>query len=131
MFRNPFSFEGRIRRKEFGISVLIYFVIMVIMNITLLPQEDEFGYATGGVQNGEIFVLVALVPILWFISAQGAKRCHDMGKSGWWQLVPFFVFIMLFSDSHYGLNEYGENPKGEGNIEEQFEFLRQGDQSSN
>ena len=56
--------------------------------------------------------------MLWFLWAQGAKRCHDRGASGWFQIIPFYVFWMLFADSNYGMNEYGANPKGFGNIDE-------------
>jgi uncharacterized membrane protein YhaH (DUF805 family) len=50
--------------------------------------------------------------------AQGAKRCHDRGNSGWYLLIPFYVFWMLFADSDIGANEYGLNPKGIGNDNE-------------
>ena len=32
MFQKPFSFEGRIRRTEYGISVIIYLGIETIIN---------------------------------------------------------------------------------------------------
>ena len=54
------------------------------------------------------------IPFLWFFWAQGAKRCHDMGKSGWWQLIPFFPFVMIFKEGDSHSNEYGDNPKGKG-----------------
>ena len=33
MFRQPFSFEGRIRRTEFGISFIIYMVITISIEL--------------------------------------------------------------------------------------------------
>lgn len=33
MFKNPFSFEGRIRRLEYGLSNLIYFLCLLIISI--------------------------------------------------------------------------------------------------
>jgi uncharacterized membrane protein YhaH (DUF805 family) len=98
MFKNPFSFEGRIRRSEYGISVIIYSICYAIIS----------GIALAGAE----FIFLALIPLFWFIIAQAAKRCHDRGNSGWWQLIPLYGLWLLFADSEPGTNEYGENPKG-------------------
>ena len=87
-----FSFEGRIRRREYGITILLFAVIIVFQALIKIPYIH--------------------IPFLWFLLAQGAKRCHDIGKSGWWQFVPFFGLWMLFKDGDVGFNEYGEDPKG-------------------
>ena len=39
-----------------------------------------------------ILYLIMLVPYFWFIWAQGAKRCHDRGNSGWFQIIPFMAY---------------------------------------
>ncbi len=103
MFKNPFTFDGRIRRTEFGISLIIYFVAYVIVT--------GIG-VSAGLDGGARIVFILFIPILWFRWAQGAKRCHDVGNSGWWQLIPFYVFWLLFQDGQAGSNQYGENPKG-------------------
>jgi len=104
MFKNPFSFEGRIRRTEYGISIIIYTICVTILN------------AIVGASNGDPAILLfAYIPLLWFLWAQGAKRCHDVGNSGWWQLIPFYFLWMIFQDGEPGSNKYGENPKGIGN----------------
>jgi pSer/pThr/pTyr-binding forkhead associated (FHA) protein/uncharacterized membrane protein YhaH (DUF805 family) len=100
MFSNPFDFEGRIRRLEYGISTIIYSIIALIVN--------AIG-ASGGF-SGVIFL--AYIPMLWFLIAQNTKRCHDRGNSGWYQLIPFYGLWLLFGDSDPGNNEYGINPKG-------------------
>jgi uncharacterized membrane protein YhaH (DUF805 family) len=87
MFKNPFSFEGRIRRTEYAISLLITIVINVI---------------TLG------FGIIITLP---FMLAQNTKRCHDLNKSGWWQLIPFYGLFLLFEDGKPGPNDYGNNPK--------------------
>jgi uncharacterized membrane protein YhaH (DUF805 family) len=68
-------------------------------------------------QQGGAAAIVGLayIPMLWFLWAQGAKRCHDRGNSGWYQIIPLYGLWMLFADSDNGVNEYGENPKGVGN----------------
>lgn len=103
MFLNPFSFEGRIRRTEYGLSVIFYAITIVMIDLLI-----------GGTKSsGVILLRIALsVPMIWFYLAQGAKRCHDLGKSGLWQIIPFYALWMIFEDGQYGDNEYGENPKG-------------------
>jgi uncharacterized membrane protein YhaH (DUF805 family) len=109
MFKTPFSFEGRIRRTEYGITVIIYAIFVVILNV--LPSAMASGGASAGIFG--IIFLVLLIPMLWLLYAQGAKRCHDVGKSGWWQIIPFYVFVLLFQDGVEGSNEYGANPKSD------------------
>ena len=53
-----------------------------------------------------------------FDLAVGARRLHDIGKSGWWQLlwlVPILgwvaILLMLTTDSGIGQNEYGTSEK--------------------
>ena len=105
MFQNPFSFEGRIRRTEYGITLIIFAIAVPIINAVIQP---------GG---GATILVLAYIPMLWFWWAQSAKRCHDRGNSGWFQIIPFYYFWMLFADSDNGNNEYGPNPKGIGNQE--------------
>lgn len=100
MFENAFSFEGRIRRTEYGISGIIYGFFVVVINLIISGSD------------GDLAILgIAYIPMLWFFWAQGAKRCHDVGNSGWWQLIPFYGFWLLFQDGDYGQNKYGNNPK--------------------
>ena len=85
MFAHPFSYKGRIRRKEFCLSLLITFVVGMLLQI--LVQAFPSLYML-------IFALVLVIPAIWFITAQGAKRCHDYGDSGWKQfnyLLPGFL----------------------------------------
>ena len=98
MFSNIFSFEGRIRRMEYGISFLVYIVISAVVNAI--------------VSAGEAPILgIAYIPMLWVLWAQGAKRCHDLGKSGWFQVIPFYPLWMIFADGKREVNKYGPSPK--------------------
>jgi len=102
MFKKPFSFEGRVSRPEYVAGQTIAAIIYAPFIITLMMRQ---GSSPG------IFIWVPLVCIcLMFSFAQGAKRCHDLGKSGWWQLNPFYYLWMLFGDGEIGANEYGEDP---------------------
>lgn len=101
MFKNVFSIEGRIRRSEYFLTfILSNFITLFIVGLTENSNDEDALYG------------LLLLPVLWILIAQGAKRCHDIGKSGWWQIVPFFSLWMIFQDSDPFTNSYGENPKG-------------------
>lgn len=110
MFKNPFSFEGRIRRTEYGLSFIIFVVVRVIINfIAVAMVSNSYSSDISGVVG---LSFLFSIPLLWFLWAQGAKRCHDVGNSGWWQLIPFYALWLLFQDGQPGQNQYGDNPKG-------------------
>jgi uncharacterized membrane protein YhaH (DUF805 family) len=96
MFSRPFSDEGRIRRWEYVITwIIFYFTFSLIY--ALVPYIA--------------FAAILYVPLFWLLLTQGAKRCHDLGNSGWSQLIPFYVLWMLFEEGVKGTNQYGPNPK--------------------
>jgi uncharacterized membrane protein YhaH (DUF805 family) len=105
MFKAPFSFNGRIRRTEYGISLIIY--LAAYMALALITNLTD-----PGTDDAKILVfLLFFIPVIWFVWAQGAKRCHDMGNSGWYQIIPLFFLFMLFKEGEAGNNNYGFNPK--------------------
>lgn len=104
MFEKPFSHYGRIRRTEYGLSLIIYTVLATIINYLITESRGDAG-----------IVGLVYIPMIWFLLAQGAKRCHDLGNSGWWQLIPLYGFWLLFQDGEFGENAYGDNPKNGGN----------------
>lgn len=118
MFKNPFSFDGRIRRTEFGLSYLIYIVVLFVV------------IAMGG-DEAPIAVVVVYIPLVWFLLAQGAKRCHDRGNSGWWLIIPFYVFWMLFADGEPGENQYGPDPKGRMNAFDEYDYYTKNAEADN
>jgi len=119
MFQNPFLFKGRIRRLEYGLSLIFYILFILLMTL--------FMEYTGLPEN---IVFFFFIPAYWFMLAQGAKRCHDRGNTGWFQIIPFYGFVMLFGDGDEGMNEYGLNPKGIGNenVEEMIDNIGNPDQ---
>lgn len=100
MFSNMFSFSGRIRRLEYGISFIVNLVLYTTLT-QIIKSGDE----------SAIFIL-AYIPLLWFILAQGYKRCHDFGIRGWLFFFPIVPIAILFFDGDLGTNKYGHNPKG-------------------
>ena len=103
MFKRVFSFKGRIRRTEFGLSYIIFLVwYLVFASVTEMNDVNPVL---------ALFIILTIVPAYWFLWAQGAKRCHDRGNSGWYQIIPFYFLVMLFGGSENGINDYGTNPK--------------------
>ncbi len=105
-FKAPFSFDGRIGRKDF-ILVVVTAYITYVVNAGLLVllfkglhiPENTFSYT--------LLILVA-IPNLWYLLAQGAKRLHDLNLSGWVQIVyPIALAIMIFKEGDAQDNQYG------------------------
>ncbi|MEP5340672.1 MAG: DUF805 domain-containing protein [Algibacter sp.] len=116
MFKNVLSYKGRIRRLEFVSFYLIYGIAAIA---TIAFFVDELN------NRNAIYMLILLSGLTAFLLIQGAKRCHDMDKSGLYQLIPFYLFWMIFVESDYGPNKYGNNPKDEGNYDDINEIGKQ------
>ena len=108
MFQRPFSFKGRIRRLELWISGFIY-IIALLLIFALLGLLIELADASENLILWVYFILI--IPVWVFSFSQSARRCHDLGHSGWYQLIPFYVLWLAFQDSQEGPNEYGDYPK--------------------
>ena len=103
------DFNGRARRKEFWMFALISFIIAVILSVV----DGMIGVPV----LGAIYALGVLLPSI----AVGARRFHDIGKSGWWLLIGLIpliggliLIIFFVLDSNPGDNKYGPNPKAAG-----------------
>jgi len=95
------DFSGRARRKEYWMFILIYMIISIVLSI--------FGL---DVISG-LVALGLLVPSL----SIAARRLHDTGRSGWWQLIVLIpligaiVLIIFLAQDGHDENSYGVNPK--------------------
>ena len=101
MFNNPFSFKGRIRRLEYVISIGLY--CFLFFSISTL---------TAGIPYGKEIFWGSFLILSWFMIAQGAKRCHDVGTNGFYQFIPFYFLWLIVEDGIHKKNKYGLNPKG-------------------
>jgi uncharacterized membrane protein YhaH (DUF805 family) len=95
------DFNGRARRKEYWMFIFVSIIINVVLAIFSMDTVSM------------IFGLALLVPNI----SVGARRLHDTGRSGWWQLIYFVpligmvvMIVFLVQDSHDD-NDYGVNPK--------------------
>ena len=106
MFKNPFSFSGRIRRLEYGLTYLFCALILILGSFFTEISESL----------DSIFVLLVFI-LYWILFAQGSKRCHDLENNGFYQLIPFYILIMLFSDGQNNENKHGLSPKSKEYLE--------------
>lgn len=98
---NYAGFEGRARRSEFWYFLLFNIIIAFVLGIV----DGLIGLATFGI--ADIYSLAVLVPSI----AVGIRRMHDIGKSGWFILIPFYNLYLFSIEGEKGTNEYGPNPK--------------------
>jgi len=103
------SFDGRITRSAYWLKfVLPYLVIAVVLGIVdaILGLQAEGVGLLGG-----LFGLAAIWPSI----AVGAKRCHDRGRSGWFQLIlliPVAGVVWLLVELGFLRGTVGENRFG-------------------
>lgn len=98
----PFSFKGRIGRVQLILSYVMGFVAWFA---SFLLFDIEHSDGNGGVI---LLFLACTVAFFWFLYAQCAKRCHDLGKSGAWMFVPFWNILLFFAEGEKKDNQYGQ-----------------------
>ena len=103
------DFSGRASRSEYwfySLFIIILSIVALIIDTMILyyPIED----------NGPINLILIVGTTVPSI-AVGARRLHDVGKSGWWQLIIFTIIGILVLLYWYiikgtdGNNEYGKD----------------------
>lgn len=104
-----FNFKGRVGRGTYWLVVFSIFVIGLFCFVLEETMRSIY------VQESSVLstmVLALLVLYFYVVLAVGAKRCHDLGHSGWFQMIPFYGFVMLFGAGNRDGNEYGERGNG-------------------
>lgn len=101
VWKNYANFEGRARRSEYWYFHLFNTIIVFGLSfLMVLVSEDLaiFYY---------LYVLLAILPG-W---AVGVRRMHDVGKSGWYLIIPIYSLILCLTEGDRGANLYGRDPK--------------------
>lgn len=103
VFENYANFNGRARRREYW----MFFLVNIIIGIVI-------GFVAGLISEklliiANIYNLAILVPSI----AVAVRRMHDVGKSGWFILIPIYNIILLATEGEKGPNQYGADPKNQ------------------
>lgn len=92
-------FSGRARRSEYWYFFL--FNILILLALGTL----------GGLIHSQVLYILYYLAILVPLLAVGVRRMHDVGKSGWYLLIPIYSLILACTAGTTGTNEYGQDPK--------------------
>ena len=104
--KNYGNFSGRATLKEywtFSLSNIVIFWLLLF-----LSSFSEVLVAIIAL----LFMLVMIIPSF----SVGARRLHEIGKTGWWQLLNFVPFgsivllVFFIIESEENDNQYGPNP---------------------
>ncbi len=102
-----FRFSGRIPRSIYWLASI---PIALLAFVAKINDEQDW-------------TVVLWLVILWPALAISTKRCHDLDKSGWWNLINFvpvigsfwFLIECGFWPGTHGPNRFGEDPLQEEN----------------
>jgi uncharacterized membrane protein YhaH (DUF805 family) len=97
VLNNYANFDGRARRSEYWWFFLATFLTAIVAMVI----------------SPILYFIVFLAVIIPSI-AVGVRRMHDVGKSGWYILIPIYNLILAFTEGESGTNEYGPDPKATG-----------------
>jgi|HubBroStandDraft_1064217.scaffolds.fasta_scaffold607470_1 uncharacterized membrane protein YhaH (DUF805 family) len=116
VWRKYADFNGRSRRKEYWMFVLINMIIYFVLyaaGFALMMGNNKLGVLL--LVLCVVYGLAALLPSL----AVAVRRLHDTNKGGLWiliALVPLiggiWLLVLLATDGTPGDNQFGPNPKG-------------------
>lgn len=99
------EFSGRATRKQYWMYVLFYLIFYVVLSIIDSLLDTIFLSA--------LYSLGLLIPSI----SIAARRLHDTGRTGWWQLIGIIpligliVMIIFLVQESQGDNEYGPAPQ--------------------
>ena len=106
-----FNTKGRISRSAFfkrvALVVLIYLCSYIALEIGLFLVFGARFYLFFETLHS-FFLPLGLVV---FLLIQGAKRMHDINRSGWIFLAPFYNFYLSSLPGDKGNNDYGIDPQ--------------------
>lgn len=119
MYKKMFNFKGRSRRKEYWLSLpLFYVAFSLLYALMFYASFTESDFVT--VLSILVFIVFTIASVIAMVALE-IRRLHDTGRQ-WYSIFVTYVplvgqLILLYymiEDSEFGPNEYGPNPKGMG-----------------
>ncbi|OIQ28814.1 MAG: DUF805 domain-containing protein [Bacteroidetes bacterium MedPE-SWsnd-G2] len=108
VLKNYANFNGRARRKEYWMFLLIhlitYFSLAIIQTVSILNNGPTLLFS--------LLTAIYLIGIIIPSIAVAVRRMHDVGKSGWYILIPVYSLVLAVTGGDSGPNNYGKDPKG-------------------
>ena len=121
-FVRAFDFKGRSSRAEYWWLTLFYIVVLnlfvpfligIVIGIVKQNSPDSIVLAN---KANEILSILNFILFLIPLISLCTRRLHDVGRSGWWQLIEFtgigIIWIIVWNclESDNATNKYGEKP---------------------
>ena len=108
--KNYATFSGRARRKEYWYFYLFQIVLGLGIGVVL---------GIAGISDDGMDVISGLLSLAFLLPtlAVGARRLHDVNRSGWWMLIAFTIiglvplFIWSVSETKPESNKWGQPAK--------------------
>lgn len=90
VLQNYANFNGRARRSEYWYFVLFNIIASVVLSFVGLAIKNNI--------LSNLYSLAVLIPSI----AVGVRRMHDVGKSGWFILIPIYNLILACTNGVEG-----------------------------
>ena len=119
---NYINFKGRARRKEYWMFTLVYFIILMgcsaldnMLGTVFMMDAGPLGQISMG--YGWVYTICGLIHFLPGLSV-AVRRLHDVGKSGWFNLIYFipiigiiWLIVLWCTEGQKQDNNWGPDPK--------------------
>jgi uncharacterized membrane protein YhaH (DUF805 family) len=104
VLKNYATFRGRARRSEYWYFFLFHMIIVITLALVDSAIDSKL--------LSNIYTLIIFLPSI----AVGVRRMHDVGKSGWFLLIPIYNLVLACTEGDTGENAFGPDPKQEEDI---------------
>lgn len=108
-----FRFKGRINRAKYIDIWGWNFTVQVTLILSYLIYSQLSAQINSEILGDLAFVSLVIFALIGRISLilNAIRRAHDCNQSGWFLLIPFYNFYLIwFKKGTQGDNDYGNNP---------------------